>query len=48
MKKINIFAVASVFFAFGLMAAPDSAGWKEQCAADIKFAEGELAGASAN
>ena len=48
MKKINIFAVAAVFFAFGLTAAPASAGWKEQCAADIKFAEGELAGASAN
>ena len=48
MKKINIFAVAAVFFAFGLTAALASAGWKEQCAADIKFAEGELAGASAN
>ena len=48
MNKINIFAVAAVFFAFGLTAAPASAGWKEQCAADIKFAEGELAGASAN
>ena len=48
MNKINIFAVAAVFIAFGLTAAPASAGWKEQCAADIKFAEGELAGASAN
>ena len=48
MKKINTFAVAAVFFAFGLTAAPASAGWKEQCATDIKFAEGELAGASAN
>ena len=48
MNKINIFAVAAVFFAFGLTAALASAGWKEQCAADIKFAEGELADASAN
>ena len=38
MKKINIFAVAAVFFAFGLTAAPASNGWKEQCDADIKFA----------
>ncbi len=48
MKKINIFSVAAVFFAFGLTAAPTSAGWTEPCPADLQFAEGELAGASAN
>lgn len=48
MKKITILAAAAVIFAFGLTAAPASAGWKEDCAAGIKNAEGEMAGASAN
>lgn len=48
MKKITILAAAAVIFAFGLTAAPASAGWKEDCAANIKDAEGELASASAN
>ena len=48
MKRITFFAATAVIIAFGLTAAPAFAGWKEDCAADIKFAEGELSGASAN